>query len=188
MCKSVRDLPSCGGGRGETRSARRPTNRSRGSQPSPGAGGDGNPAVTPANAVIYTRRQEAAIPDAVDEQVRVCRQIAEQEGLRVIGTYQDVGSANAPLAARPGLCALLKDAEQHQFQTILVVADLDRLSRNNTGLVALVRKLSSLNVCLRTASGDCNWTTSTLVRSVFDEYLRGVLPAQRASRLNEVLR
>ncbi len=139
----------------------------------------------PVNAVIYTRRQQAANPQTVDEQIRACHQMAEREGLRVIGTYHDVGSANAPLVLRPGLRALLEDAKRLKFQAVLV-ADVDRLSRDNVMLSRLIRHLSFLNIRVGTTSrGECLWTMPALVRRIFDEFVRGVRPAEIAKRLNE---
>lgn len=139
----------------------------------------------PIDAVIYTRRQQAANPQSVDEQIRACQQIAEREGLRVIGTYHDVGSANAPLVLRPGLRALLKDAKTLKFRAVLV-SDVDRLSRDNVGLSRLVGHLSSLDIRVGTTSdGECLWTMPALVQRIFDEFVRGMRPAKIAQRLNE---
>jgi DNA invertase Pin-like site-specific DNA recombinase len=139
--------------------------------------------MPPANAVIYTRRQAAANPQTVDDQIRECCELSQQEGVRVTRMYHDVGSANAPLDTRPGLKALLKDAQRGKFNTVLVTG-LDRLSRDNWTLSAMVNRLSSLNVRIVATSGaDQWWSVPYFIINIVAEFNRRS-HAEMAARLN----
>ena len=80
-------------------------------------------------AAIYARystdmQREASIED----QVRLCAERAEVDGLSIVETYTDRATSGATLL-RSGIQALLADAQKGHFD-ILIAEALDRLSRD----------------------------------------------------------
>lgn len=92
------------------------------------------------NVVIYARysgdRQREA---SIEDQARVCRRYAEQNGLDVVRVYEDRAISGA-VKARPGYLRLLDDAGRGVID-VLIVHDLSRLSRDDYELKGTLRKL-----------------------------------------------
>lgn len=139
------------------------------------------PAETPKATAIYIRQQTGKSADIV-EQLCVCHKYAAERKLNVIRTYYDEGSANLHLRDRPGLCALLKDAEAQKFDAVLM-EDEDRLSRDIVALTWLLSRFRSLGVEVFTLSGAACDAVG-FIRRIFDDYLRRIAPAEIAKRLN----
>ena len=58
---------------------------------------------------------------SIEDQFRVCRERAEREGWHVVGTYEDAAITGSTLILRPGVRALLQDAEAGRFDLVLLV-------------------------------------------------------------------
>ena len=90
---------------------------------------------------IYARyssdSQNAA---SIEDQFRVCREQAAREGWRVVGTYQDAAISGASVTLRPGVQALLQDAQRGAFDTVLAEA-LDRVNRDQADVASLFKHL-----------------------------------------------
>lgn len=84
-------------------------------------------------AMIYTRmsvdkREEEDKTSSHEDQERVCREYAADQGWVVVGVVSETGSG-ATIKARPKQRALLDEADDRKFD-ILLVKHLDRLARN----------------------------------------------------------
>ena len=95
---------------------------------------------------IYARyssdnQREASIED----QFRICREQAKREKWKVIGTYKDAGISGASMILRPGIQALLQDAQGGQFDIVLAEA-LDRISRDQADIATLYKHLKFAGV------------------------------------------
>jgi len=92
-------------------------------------------------AALYARyssdTQNAA---SIADQFRLCREQAEREGWRVVGTYQDAAVSGASVTLRPGVQALLHDAQAGRFDVVLAEA-LDRVSRDQADVATLFKHL-----------------------------------------------
>lgn len=79
-------------------------------------------------AIIYARYSTDRQADSsISDQIRVCRQYAEQRGWRVIAEHRDEGISGAALLNRPGARAALAQLERGD---VLLVVDTTRLSRS----------------------------------------------------------
>jgi len=65
---------------------------------------------------------------SIEDQLRQCRERAEREGWTVVETYSDRAISGASMI-RPGIQALLADAQMGRFDMVLSEA-LDRISRD----------------------------------------------------------
>lgn len=65
---------------------------------------------------------------SIEDQIRLAREHADRQGWTVAEIYTDYGISGASMQ-RPGLQALLQDAQTHKFDTVLSEA-LDRISRD----------------------------------------------------------
>lgn len=73
---------------------------------------------------------------SIEDQLAICRDQAAREKWRVVGTYQDAAISGASVILRPGILALLQDAQLGKFDVILVEA-LDRISRGQADIAKL---------------------------------------------------
>jgi hypothetical protein len=80
-------------------------------------------------AAIYARYSSDLQPEAsIEDQNRICRERAAQEGWSIYQEYSDSGISAASLA-RPGIQKLLRDAQAGRFE-ILLAESIDRQSRD----------------------------------------------------------
>ena len=77
---------------------------------------------------------------SIEDQFRVCREQAAREEWRVVGTYQDAAISGASVTLRPGVQALLQDAQRGAFDTVMAEA-LDRVSRDQADVATLFKHL-----------------------------------------------
>ena len=112
--------------------------------------------TTPNTVAIYARyssdnQREASLED----QVRLCKELATQQGWTVLKTYQDSAMSGASLM-RPGIQALMEDALRGKF-TIILTEALDRLSRDQEDIAGLYKRMSFADVRIITLSeGEVN--------------------------------
>src|ERR1700733_9148472 len=88
---------------------------------------------------------------SIEDQFRVCRERAEREGWHIVGTYEDAAITGSTLILRPGVRALLQDAEAGRFDLVLAEA-LDRVSRDQADVAILYKHLQFARVPLVTLS------------------------------------
>jgi DNA invertase Pin-like site-specific DNA recombinase len=102
-------------------------------------------------AAIYARYSSDQQRDAsIDDQVRICRSLIKQDGLRLVDTYSDHAISGAS-SQRPGYQAMLVAAQAGGFDVIVAEA-LDRLSRDLGDVAQLYKQLTFLGIRLVTLS------------------------------------
>ena len=69
---------------------------------------------------------------SIEDQFRLCREHAEREGWKIVGTYHDAAVSGASMILRPGVQALLEDAQRGAFDMVLAEA-LDAIGRDEFG-------------------------------------------------------
>ncbi|MCY6379385.1 recombinase family protein [Hoeflea prorocentri] len=77
---------------------------------------------------------------SIEDQFRLCREQAEREGWTVAATYQDAAISGASVTLRPGMQALLQEAQAGRFDVVLAEA-LDRISRDQADVATLFKHL-----------------------------------------------
>ena len=93
-------------------------------------------------AAIYARYStDMQSERSAEDQIALCRDFAEREGLEVTATYRDEARSGASVLGRDGLLDLLDAARQGHFEVVIVEA-LDRLSRDMEDLAGLHKRLS----------------------------------------------
>src|SRR3954465_9157751 len=100
-------------------------------------------------AAIYARySSDLQSTSSIEDQVRVCREMAVARGWEVAEVYADHALSGASML-RPGYQRLLEDMRAGRFD--LVVAEgLDRLSRDQEHTAALYKRLCFLGIRLVT--------------------------------------
>ena len=90
---------------------------------------------------LYARysddKQSAA---SIEDQFLICREQAKREGWHVVGSYKDAAILGASVILRPGIQALVQDAQMGRFDVLLAEA-LDRLSRDQADVATLYKHL-----------------------------------------------
>ena len=138
-------------------------------------------------AVIYARCATAN-RNAIDEQVRLCRENAHSRGWIVVGVYSDLGASGNRMDNRPGLHRAITAL---YAGNILLVADLSRLARNESLLDRSIRDIQVRGVHVATADGCENallWTDGSLrlFKSSAQRVSRGSACARRRARSMQV--
>ena len=107
--------------------------------------------------VIYARySSDLQSETSIDDQIRICRERAERDGLSVIDVHTDYAISGGSLANRPGMLALL-DAAKHNSFDIVIAEALDRISRDQEDTAAIYKRLTHAGVRIVTiAEGEIN--------------------------------
>ncbi len=99
-------------------------------------------------AAIYARYSSALQSEAsIEDQVRLCRERVEGQEGQVIEIYTDAAISGGTIANRPAMQALLHDAKQGVFDTVVVEA-LDRMSRDQEDIAAIFKRLRHAEVTI----------------------------------------
>jgi len=77
---------------------------------------------------------------SIEDQFRICREQAGREGWKIVGSYHDAAISGASVTLRPGMQALLQDAQRGAFDVVLAEA-LDRVSRDQADVATLFKHL-----------------------------------------------
>jgi len=93
-------------------------------------------------AAIYARVAIAAEP--IQSQLNDLRQVAAERGFEVVVECRDIGISGLR-ARRPGLDALLRDAQNAAFEIVLV-ASIDRAFRSTKHFVQIMNVLDGLGI------------------------------------------
>ena len=84
---------------------------------------------------LYARYSSDNQRDAsIEDQFRICREYAKRENWKIVSSYRDAGISGASMILRPGIQALLQDAQCGAFDVVLAEA-LDRISRDQADVV-----------------------------------------------------
>src|SRR2546429_3700189 len=77
---------------------------------------------------------------SIEDQFRICREHAGKERWQVVDTYHDAAISGASVILRPGVQALLQNAQRGKFDVVLAEA-LDRVSRDQADVATLFKHL-----------------------------------------------
>jgi|GEM_PF-1803115 DNA invertase Pin-like site-specific DNA recombinase len=107
-------------------------------------------------AGLYARTasRDPADRSPIEEQLRVAREFAGQQGWVVVQEYVDWGYPGNS-SQRPGLERMMEDARNGEIQ-VVVVSNLYRLSRSLFNLLECIRGLHRHGVQVVSAGGEVN--------------------------------
>lgn len=98
---------------------------------------------------IYARYSSDKQREAsIEDQVRLCEERAAREGWKVGAVYKDQAISGASLM-RPGIQALMADAQERKFDLILTES-LDRISRDQEDIAGVYKRLRFAGIILLT--------------------------------------
>ncbi len=105
---------------------------------------------------IYARFSSDNQRDAsIEDQLRICRERAKREGWQIIDSYSDRALSGSNLL-RPGIQALMQDAQNGQFDIVLAES-LDRISRDQEDVAGVYKRFSFADIKIVTLSeGEIN--------------------------------
>jgi DNA invertase Pin-like site-specific DNA recombinase len=108
-------------------------------------------------AAIYARYSSDLQSEAsIDDQVRLCRERAERDGMTVTEIYTDYAISGGNLSNRPGMLSLLEAARRGAFDVVVAEA-LDRLSRDQEDIAGIFKRLNHGEIQILTLSeGEVN--------------------------------
>ncbi|HXG35669.1 MAG TPA: recombinase family protein, partial [Dehalococcoidia bacterium] len=113
-----------------------------------------NKRADPVWAAIYARvsTEEQAERQTIQTQLSACREFCRHHGWEIVGEYCDDGvSGSVPFANRPQGARLLEKARMGGI-SLVVVARLDRLSRDVVDALVTYRRLQALKVEVKSLS------------------------------------
>jgi len=103
-------------------------------------------------AAIYARYSSELQSEAsIDDQVRLCRERAEQNGMTVAGAFTDYAIGGSHLSNRPGMLSLLEHAKKNAFDVVIAEA-LDRISRDQEDIAGIFKRLNHAEIQIITLS------------------------------------
>lgn len=88
---------------------------------------------------------------SIEDQVAICRAYAERHEWEVVAAYHDAERSGTTLVGRDGFFEMMAAAERGEF-TVVVVEDVDRLSRNAADTHSLFQELDDLDITVCTVS------------------------------------
>jgi site-specific DNA recombinase len=104
-------------------------------------------------AAIYSRfSTDKQNERSIEDQVALCRTLAERAGFSVVRTYDDRAISGASTRYRRGFLALMRDAKRGDFD-ILITEDVDRISRDQADFHATRKQLKFIGIEIHTAHG-----------------------------------
>lgn len=123
---------------------------------------------------IYTRvstKEQALEGYSIEEQEKVLRADCKENGFEVFKVYSDKGISGKNLTNRPGIQALMADAEKGLFD-ILMVWKVNRLARKLYDTLEITDRLGAFNIELRshTESMDILTAQGRLMMNIFSSF------------------
>jgi site-specific DNA recombinase len=108
-------------------------------------------------AAIYARYSSDLQSEAsIDDQVRLCRERAERDGMTVTEVFTDYAISGGNLSNRPGMLSLMDAAKRGDFEVVIAEA-LDRISRDQEDIAAIYKRLDHAEIKIITLSeGEIN--------------------------------
>lgn len=99
-------------------------------------------------AAIYTRvstKEQAEEGYSIDEQEKVLTEYCANHEIGIYKVYSDRGISGKSMRQRPGVTALMVDAELRKFDMVLVWK-LSRISRSQKDTLSIIEKLNNNNI------------------------------------------
>jgi len=108
-------------------------------------------------AAIYARYSSELQSDtSIDDQVRLCRERADRDGMTVAEVFTDHAISGSHLNNRQGMLSLLDRVKKNDFDIVIAEA-LDRISRDQEDIAAIYKRLNHAEVRIITLSeGEIN--------------------------------
>ena len=108
-------------------------------------------------AVLYARySSDLQSERSIDDQIRLCRERAERDGMTVSQVFTDYAISGGNLSNRPGMLSLMQAAKTGDFEVVIAEA-LDRISRDQEDIAGIFKRLSHADVRIITLSeGEIN--------------------------------
>jgi len=104
-------------------------------------------------AAIYARfSSEKQNERSIEDQIELCRTLANRQGYTVVGTYEDRAVSGASTANRLGFLKMMRAAKNGEFD-VIVTEDMDRISRDQADFHLALKQLRFLNIDLCTVTG-----------------------------------
>lgn len=118
---------------------------------------------------IYVRcaTSSQATPYPLADQCGACEAYADQQGWETVAVYKD-NAVSGMTWSRPSLDAMIEEAERGTFDVVLV-EDLDRLSRDVSHVHRLLDELEALGVAVHTVVGGTITDLEVAIRSTMKE-------------------
>lgn len=97
-------------------------------------------------AALYARfSTDMQNPASIEDQMRLCRELAESLGATVVAELEDAGISGTSMANRPGVQALM-DLARRRAVDIVIAEHTDRLARSGTDGWGIYEDLEALGV------------------------------------------
>ena len=108
-------------------------------------------AASKLRVLIYARySSDRSRDESLEDQIRVCRAFVERQGWTVVEVLQDAAISGAS-SFRPAYQTLLEQARERRFD-IVVSEALDRLSRDQSDVAGLYKRLTFAGIAIHTVS------------------------------------
>lgn len=103
-------------------------------------------------AALYARYfSDLQSPDSIDDQFRICRELAARRSWEVTEIYDDEAISGASIHGRAGMLRLLDDARAGRFDVLCAEA-LDRISRDQEDIAHVYKLLRFKGITLHTVA------------------------------------
>ncbi|MCH2038149.1 MAG: recombinase family protein [Rickettsiales bacterium] len=102
---------------------------------------------------IYARysNEELQTDLSIEDQIRVNKQRAEQEGWEIVNCYTDHGISGASTLLRPGIQQMVQDGLAGKYDIVLAEA-LDRISRDQEDIAGIYKRMTFAGIQMFTLS------------------------------------
>jgi DNA invertase Pin-like site-specific DNA recombinase len=143
----------------------------------------------PKRAALYVR--VSTDHQSVENQVRELKEVAGRRGWTVVEVYRDAGiSGSKGRDKRPGLDAMLKDANRRKFDVVMAWA-IDRLGRSLIDLLGTIEHLEKVGVDLYLDQQNIDTTTPAgrllfQITGAFGEFERSMIRQRVRAGLNVI--
>ncbi len=104
-------------------------------------------------AALYARySSEQQSENSIEDQLRLCRELAARLGARAVEVYTDYAISGSSTVNRPGFLKLIEDGRAGSFD-VVIAEDLDRLSRDQADTATLFKQMEFAGVEIHTVAG-----------------------------------
>lgn len=118
-------------------------------------------------AAIYARKATTPAAVAIDDQITSCRNFIEDQSWTESGVYVDAKGSGSTFANRDGFSTLMAAAGRDEFSVVLV-SDIDRLSRSASAVLQIVRELDDLGIAVCTVQSGLLDTLGVQFKAAMD--------------------
>jgi site-specific DNA recombinase len=106
------------------------------------------------SAVAYARfSTDLQKETSIEDQAALCEEIAARNGFKVIKVYSDRAKSGASMFERDGLLALMKAAQDRQFDAV-ITESLSRLSRDQEDTAGIYKRLKFREIQIIDSNGE----------------------------------